>query len=463
MKAVGEPDAGKSASPVRRGAYGQRHKSTLPLIAFWDMPKLIPLETSSLLYNKSKQEWKLGGDLATYNIFRPDNLIDKHNLLRTKESDFYSTTFIMNYWKGGGPRNVYTLSLHLKEAGYPSKVFSFYSFEDLPNFIRNRLKLVKRTYGADTINPTGNLSRANIILLPFTNPTYLTSLPFLFKERVLEPITLSRHETNGKIIATNWQTVYPIFDLVKHKASKMLYFTQAYEADFSENYFYKKMAEKTYRLPITRFTQSKWLADYLDSKYGGETHYIGHGIAHDVFKPLPVKKSRKIATIVRRDRNKGFELFVKGINKLWSERKDFEILLLGEPPDFIKELIRFPYTYLGWISDDLKLAEIYNECIFVNTGTNEALPMPPLEAMSCGSSVVMTDIPGSKEYALDHKNCIIANPADFRNISSAISELLDSDDLRKTISRNAIETAKNYDWKKVLVKLTALLNQEKYC
>ena len=219
------------------------------------------------------------------------------------------------------------------------------------------------------------------------------------------------------------------------------------------------MAEKTYKLPIKRFTQSKWLARYLDSKYGGETQYIGHGVSHNIFKHLPIERSRKVATIVRNDQNKGFELFVRGVNELWNKRKDFEILLIGESPNFLKQLIRFPYTYLGWISDDSKLAEIYNECIFVNTGTNEALPMPPIEAMSCGSSVVLTDIPGSKEYALDYMNCIVVDPSDFHTISNAISELLDSENLRNTISRNAMETAKNYDWNEVVRKLMVTLKQ----
>ena len=169
--------------------------------------------------------------------------------------------------------------------------------------------------------------------------------------------------------------------------------------------------------------------------------------------------SNKVATIVRKSQNKGFELFVRGVNELWKKRKDFEVLLIGESPDFLRQMIRFPYTYLGWINDDTKLAEIYNECIFVNTGANEALPMPPIEAMSCGSSVVLTDIPGSKEYALDYTNCIIVDRSDFHDVSNAISELLNSDNLRNTISRNAMETAKNYDWNEVVRKLVAILKQ----
>ncbi len=363
----------------------------------------------------------------------------------------------MNYFKGGGPRNVYMLARLLKEMGHASKVFSFYSYEDIPFFIRNRYKLVKKTYDADITNPYGLLSYANVAFLPYTNPSFTTSVPFFFKEWILEPQTLRHCGIEGILIATNWQSVYPTYAHSNRENNRNLYFTQANEVDFSNNYFYKKMAEKTYRLPIKRFTQSKWLAKYLDEKYGGETEYIGHGIAHNIFKRLPVDRSRKIATIVRKDQNKGFELFVRGINELWSKRKDFEILLIGESPDFLRQMIKFPYTYLGWISDDSKLAEIYNECIFVNTGTNEALPMPPIEAMSCGSSVVLTDIPGSKEYASDYKNCIVVNPMNFNEIANAISELLDSESLRNTISRNAIETAKNYDWNEVVRKLTKIL------
>ena len=48
------------------------------------------------------------------------------------DKNSFSTTFIMNYFKGGGPRNVYMLARLLKEMGHASKVFSFYSYEDIP-------------------------------------------------------------------------------------------------------------------------------------------------------------------------------------------------------------------------------------------------------------------------------------------------------------------------------------------
>ena len=395
-------------------------------------------------------------------VLKTGRLIDEQDLSEFDESNSLSTTFIMNYWKGGGPGNVYTLSCLFKDAGYPSRVFSFYSFEDIPVFIRNKLKLVKKAYGADTKTPTGNLSSKNVMFLLFTNPTFITSAPFLFKERILELSTLSHHEVDGKLIATNWQTIYSAFDYVNKNVEKILYFLQAYEIDFSENYFYIKMADKTFKLPIRRFTQSKWLTSYLDIKYSCKTSYIGRGVAHVIFKPLHIEKSRKITTIVRRDKNKGFELFVKDINKLWCERNDFEVLLFGESPDFIRHMMTFPYTYLGWISDDSRLAEIYNEGFFVNTGTNEALQIPPFEATSCGSAVVLTNIPRSKEYALNYKSCINAGPFGYRNISNVISELLDSDILRNAISLNAVYTTNNYDWNEVMEKFVAILKKEEY-
>ena len=65
---------------------------------------------------------------------------------------------------------------------------------------------------------------------------------------------------------------------------------------------------------------------------------------------------------------------------------------------------------IGWISNDNILAKFYSRSIFVNSGINEALPMPPLEAMACKSAVITSSIPGSKEFVIEGSNCLSFAP-----------------------------------------------------
>lgn len=366
--------------------------------------------------------------------------------------------FVMNYWKGGGPRNVYTLSNYLSQRGINTEVFAFFSLEHIPKSIRERYDFGTKTYNARITHPIGLLSLMNTLFLPSYNPKFFTVAPFLLSQVYLEPKALTT-ERNAIDIATSWQTLAPILKAKKNDLKKVLYFTQAHEVDFSKNAFYRKMAKRTYESKVQRFTQSKWLASYLDETYGGNTEYIGLGVDHNCFKPSGKQKRQVIATIVRRDQNKGFNVFLESINILWKTRNDFSVLLIGEDPKFLSDKIQFPYKYLGWIRDDSKLADIYSSSIFVNSGNNEALPMPPLEAMACGSSVVLTDIPGVKEYAVNQENCIISEPNNPKLLSSAISSLLDSDSLRNDLSRNAIATARKYNWDQTVDRLIKLLKK----
>lgn len=120
--------------------------------------------------------------------------------------------------------------------------------------------------------------------------------------------------------------------------------------------------------------------------------------------------------------------------------------------------LKFPFTHVGWINDDNMLADLYARSIFVNTGLHEALPMPPLEAMASGSSVVASDIPGAAEYARDGENCLLTRLGDPKDVAEKIGRLLDSPDLREKLATEGVTTARSYTWEKTVQRLAMLIN-----
>ena len=119
--------------------------------------------------------------------------------------------------------------------------------------------------------------------------------------------------------------------------------------------------------------------------------------------------------------------------------------------------INFPYDFIGWVDDYETMKTLYNGSIFVHTGRNEALPMPPLEAMASCASVIVSDIPGTLEYASHEWNCLVSindNPVSIRN---NINRLLDDENLRANLQKNALITASEYKWKNVMMKLREVL------
>ena len=262
-------------------------------------------------------------------------------------------------------------------------------------------------------------------------------------------------------IATAWQTALPTLKIAQMERKPGLYFVQAYETTFGLGKIHRFFANKGYMYPLIRFSQSSWLARFLDSNYSGKTYYLGMGINHNAFHPAKVIQHKpRIVTIARWDTNKGFNVFVEAINYLRKIREDFEVVIIGEKQALDMQKIEFPYKFAGWISKDEELASYYQGSIFVNTGIHEALPMPPIEAMACGATLVMTDMEGAKEYTVDHENCLLASIRDAKAIAKRIDEALSSDALRDQLVKNAILTAGRYTWDSVAEKFGEMVKKE---
>lgn len=97
-----------------------------------------------------------------------------------------------------------------------------------------------------------------------------------------------------------------------------------------------------------------------------------------------------------------------------------------------------------------EVASIYGEhdC-YVYASHSDGFAMTPVEAMSCGTPVILTDFPGKDQYARGYKNCIIVPFRDAQAIANAAVRLMQNPDEWFAFSRAGLETAKHYDWSRV--------------
>jgi glycosyltransferase involved in cell wall biosynthesis len=364
-----------------------------------------------------------------------------------------SIAFVMELARGGGPRNVFILSKWLSESGYDCAVQRMWPpipQEDVETY---GARMVERgPTNTPPATPVRTARTHHLRAPPWAITDY--SVAFQIPGSIVE---LPRRPRADVYIATSWQSAIPTYFTSRRMAAPMLYFVQADETTFSRFPPFRRLAEKTYRLPVTRFTQSMWLKDFLERAYGGEVHYIGMGIDHEAFYPRSLPRERVVFTVARSDPNKGFSVFVQAMKLLSARQKDFQVLIAGERRMVEGSGFGFPFTYLGWINDDHLLADLYARSIFVNTGLQEALPMPPLEAMASGSSVVVSDIPGAREYSRNGVNCLLTTPGNPRDVADKVEQLLESDQLRSHIAHGAVETASSYTWEAAVHRLAALV------
>jgi len=74
-------------------------------------------------------------------------------------------------------------------------------------------------------------------------------------------------------------------------------------------------------------------------------------------------------------------------------------------------------------------------------GTSHAL----LEAMTCGRSIICSDIPANRELVTNDKNALLFNPNDNSGLSAAITLLSTDETLRRKLGSNAKIVASQYD------------------
>ena len=136
---------------------------------------------------------------------------------------------------------------------------------------------------------------------------------------------------------------------------------------------------------------------------------IGMGYNSHIFKNESLRVNDGVTRIAFAGKisvKKGVESLIRSLDYLEYEKERIELLLAGgagneEEYEQIVELAKkCPYkvTFLGKLSQK-ELAKVYNSCdIFALLSFSEGLPLTVIEALACGDRVVMTDLPGVKEW-----------------------------------------------------------------
>jgi glycosyltransferase involved in cell wall biosynthesis len=75
--------------------------------------------------------------------------------------------------------------------------------------------------------------------------------------------------------------------------------------------------------------------------------------------------------------------------------------------------------------------------------------MTPIEAMACGTPVVLSAFPGCEQYAEDGVNCLMARYRDPAHIAERVCELRNDPARQARLIEGGLKTADRYDWSEV--------------
>lgn len=207
---------------------------------------------------------------------------------------------------------------------------------------------------------------------------------------------------------------------------------------------------------------SQHSADELLSFSRGDVRYIGIGLSiYDLLaaraRLVSPGKQKRILYLGDFRPRKGLTDFLEAARRVYQSIPDIELTVV------VKEdgPIQTPVPYLKIVRPgDEALADCYaGHDLFVSASWFEGFGLPPLEAMACGTPVVMTDSGGVRDYARPGENCLLVPAKNPSALAQAMIQALTQPDLAVTLSRNGPPTAAEFTWEKASQRMeTALVD-----
>lgn len=215
----------------------------------------------------------------------------------------------------------------------------------------------------------------------------------------------------------------------------------------------------TYRLGMTNVVIAEWLKQVVDGaiETGKECTCISNPVDTRVFYPQGgvFREPHTVAVLHHKGMHKGFRYAWGALEKVKQDIPGLKVEMFGAcpAPEGLPSWVR----YTKDATED-QLRRIYSaSSVYVCASVNEGYGLTCVEAMACGCALIVTDFAGSKEYAVDGVNSIVAPVGDVNAIAEGIVKVLRDGELRSRLAAAGIETARRLDWEIAIERFATIL------
>ena len=219
---------------------------------------------------------------------------------------------------------------------------------------------------------------------------------------------------------------------------------------------WKRKRKNWDKLDFTIIASSNWMKECVKKSTllkNKKVTVIPNPIDTELFRPIDKKISRTVlglpldkklilfsAFSASTDKRKGGQYLEKALRKIIYDYKlkDIDLVVLGTnaPPENIET---FPNThYFGYFNDDISQILLYSAVdLTVAPSIQENLSMTVMESLSCGTSCVAFKIGGMPDMIKHMENGYLVRPFDEDELAKGIALLIENDNLRDSLSKNA--------------------------
>lgn len=351
----------------------------------------------------------------------------------------------------------------------------------LYNFMDN---LVKRGHEVYAVFPDRNIEwEVGIWRKELENESQYTRILYRLKNNLLNLIPnsfLEYYKTrtdNGSLkgLIDNWQNsdiTVATFYLTAYAAYYLsdrtvpLYHMQHFEELFVQDKKNRLIARNTYYLPLIKIANSTWLKKIMKENFNKKAFLVKPGIDLTIFKPYEKPQDKynnknewTILSYLDEKREwKGFDDAVKAVKIAREHLKKKDIKLNWKvfginPPSKKYET---DFEYIGAIFNN-DLAKLYSKTdLVLLTSWYESFPLPPIEAMACGSLIITTSY-GTEDYVIDCRNGLVIRPRKIEDAAEKIIYAVENPNECLKMVKNGLKTAEEYNWEKCTDALEKVL------
>jgi len=173
--------------------------------------------------------------------------------------------------------------------------------------------------------------------------------------------------------------------------------------------------------------------------------FLPNSVDTDIFRPMGTRTRNMVLFVGRITFDKGLHVLLKSLVYL----KDPVHLVIIGPPEW--DVAYFQYflkrvedenkrglhkvTYLGQQGQNEIVKYYQRAAVFVLPSFREAFPMVNLEALSCETPVVASNVGGVSEVVLNGQNGVLVPPNNIIRLAQAMQDLLNDDNARERFGR----------------------------
>ncbi len=223
----------------------------------------------------------------------------------------------------------------------------------------------------------------------------------------------------------------------------------------------KLLLNKADKIIITQddYIQSKHLQNYKD-----KVVTIPNGVDSSLFRPTTEKREENqiffLSVLDKFHKYKGLDYLLSALVEVKKEIPNVKLKIggKGELLDFYKKKVKDlslenNVEFLGFLTDEEVIKYYATSQLFILpsiSSLQEGFGIVVLEALSCQTPIISTDIVGVASDVIKTESGIIIPPKDIEALQEAIIKILNNKNLQKTMGLNGRELVQEkYEWKKI--------------